>query len=399
MFSVQSWTAKVCLACLFVIAMMGYAPLRAQEAKMPVDVFKHQWSKNATILPAGLTDPQIIFFDTLVGYCFNPTRACRTTDGGIHWTKIEFPKDRKDCVIQLQPVSRDSIFLISYPCLEQRDACIFLSADHGLTWKEHFRESIDNVMLSVSWRAKMWSGRSGYMLWRDTTNFYERMRVTTDGARSFVTERDNDSLRLYTSLPADYNYYPYWSDPKHCVLELVPTKYGDTTQIVYTANAGHTWQRTSLPNVNDPTHYLFFSNPNSPLDIYALASTQTSPGGRDIFASHDGGATWSFIKHFRRKIHHVTVSGPQSLYVTFDQPERDEEHLMQTMDGGKTWQAVSNWRFNDYKLFAPFFLNEDYGWVTGETIDKEGRKHSRIFRYRPQIVIHPANPLATLPRQ
>src|SRR5439155_11446143 len=126
-----------------------------------------KWSPSGQL--PGLTNPQFVFADSMIGYYIGQDTGFVTRNGGVTWAMMTFPPNAipapsflfapdHNTVIAYQKARTDGIAVPG----------IIISADMGATWSVVMDKNIPRQVKAFT----MWTSNDGIRIWLDdiTTN-------------------------------------------------------------------------------------------------------------------------------------------------------------------------------------------------------------------------------------
>jgi photosystem II stability/assembly factor-like uncharacterized protein len=144
-------------------------------------------------------------------------------------------------------------------------------------------------------------------------------------------------------------------------------------QIVKTEDGGNSW----TVQLQDTSVYL---------RCIGFAGTQfgwagTVSGPRRLFATRDGGATWTTVANLPdkpTKVCGISVVDEQVIYASGTNDPSDDPAVLRTRDGGATWDLI-DMRAHASLLVDIHFQDRNRGWVVGgrDVIACPGRRATR----------------------
>ncbi len=144
-------------------------------------------------------------------------------------------------------------------------------------------------------------------------------------------------------------------------------------QIVKTQDGGNSW----TVQMQDPSVYL---------RCIGFAGTQlgwagTISGTKRLFATRDGGATWTMVDNLPAKptkVCGLSVVDEQTIFASGTNDPQDDPAVLRSRDGGATWDLI-DMTSHASLLVDIHFVDRNRGWVVGgrDAIGCPGRRATR----------------------
>jgi len=292
----------------------------------------------------------------------------RTTDGGAHWTDVSppTPKDRTKGGFTYYLLDIDHAWVTQAigPGFTSATALVIsATSDGGQTWSQATvpisGAATESAQLGFLDPSHGWLVTDTGHTTFDKTNTSlvsqpstRTVYTTADGGHSWkllMTAHEGDGSTLGTLALSCYmnglrfrslsDGWLTWDS--NCGIgssgppEVAPTK----AQVAVTHDGGATWQRVILPSSGSSTDYICTAHPPVftssrgvlPVDCGGLGG----PGYSGVYATSDGGGSWSFRKLpvFSQQLDFVDASNGWTFATT-------GAVLYRTTDGGVNWTAV-----------------------------------------------------------
>jgi LPXTG-motif cell wall-anchored protein len=267
----------------------------------------------------------------------------RTEDGGATWVPVQLPeKVELDSLAALKGGSRAWLSatkcnpdLIAPNGCTRGDEVLFVSDDSGGTWKE--------ISSQTPWGMKFASASTGWALGPSLLR-------TEDGGKSWRVVRD---IAVENKAFADLSVL---GEDTLVLVEIDPNT--SMQQIVKTTDAGVTWTDAGPPTIA-----------MSALTYFDQQHAIRNNLNQTLQSSDDGGLTWhlstipAFSTRFRLAVDFIDQANGWAAGTK----------LLRTGDGGMSWEAVSDLRFDSLD-----FVSSAEGWAA-HTVCLAGPCQSIVF--------------------
>jgi hypothetical protein len=242
-----------------------------------------------------LTEPRMIFADSLVGYYIGQDTGYVTTTGGLTWTAMTFPSNARPAPTFLSAPNANTIVSYQKRTFDSNGVVypgIIESTDQGSTWSTIAATPIPTNVHAFT----MWNATDGFRIWEDDISQQEFCAATHDGGKTFTDIRGDATLQKYiTQLPKNgVSIKSNWSDSLHGVIAVSSNNTAKALPILLTSDGGNTWSEHYMKYNGDSSislanAYLFGSK-----SVWVMPSSIQSKAlqGYFLYYSSDFGNTW-----------------------------------------------------------------------------------------------------------
>ena len=296
-------------------------------------------------------------FNRSIGWTYTATSLWRTTNGGLKWTTVSFPRPQSPEKVGVPPASLISVVFESavdgwlsvenskqFPTVVQQRS-VFRTSDGGRTWLEQPSSALAEKGTQYSQfylrRGLVgWEGGAEPVPVSSPTSSFPICKPWWDGRRVrpviFHTE-DSGATWVEQDLP----------DSRGCRVDELLFKNAQEGiavaehDVYYTEDGGTTWHKSDfLTCCTDSDWHLVFSMP--PASIFVMGATAwLSYEDGYMFKSLDGGKSWKQLAHPGQIWRRQAVPGDYgALFFTSDQHGfilGGDHAVHETIDGGVTW--------------------------------------------------------------
>lgn len=266
----------------------------------------------------------------------------RTVDGGGTWTQGAIPANGSIRAIHFINSLDGSLLALGEALMGSVEAFVYRSTDGGENWIEVAREDFhggdSGLPLSGS--------KSGITFLNATTGWitgghgivpnWLYLYVTRDAGRTWRQQK-LPPLPLMTARWYSWTYSPKFFTSRNGILPvfLSPEESGEPVIVFYvTHDGGATWTPT------EPVSVAKWSSAGW-LVPYSFADMDHGwvSDGDTLFATRDGGRRWTAIQPSQpfADVKQIEFVSPQVGFAV----SRISPYLQKTLDGGRTWKAVS----------------------------------------------------------
>lgn len=302
----------------------------------------------------------IRMLDTRNGWALTASSILKTTDGGRHWQDVTPANARLNQDARGQFLNKQDAWIAIGPTNQQEGPGITVlrTTDGGRSWQRslindplvsrvdvpHFL-NVQEGWLEIS--STPGAGSAGSDIWH-----------SNDGGRTWTRLSSNKSA---SGLNLGYVTGISFRDAQVGIAAGNLGAGGDNIipSIALMHNGGQSWQTTSLPHLlggyvnpeNTSQPPVFFGN------VVVLPVTITTQSGPvlDLYRSNDGGVIWFQTSAAPIQAEDTYVVDPSHAWATDTQSGK----LYSTSDGGNHWSLTSN---TAYHLNALSFTDTHNGW-------------------------------------
>ncbi|RPI94937.1 MAG: hypothetical protein EHM40_04795 [Chloroflexi bacterium] len=306
------------------------------------------------------------------GWSLGNNFVLRTADGGTHWHNVTAPNISAVINGFFQSPSKGWVLARGLESPDTSSIWLLRTTDGGYTWTTYRNLPFDNG--SIQFLDDM----NGFVMAGLPSGMHKhavQIYRTSDGGATWTLKYAVDPSQPVNTLPfGGVKYGIAFRDPSTGWVG----GYSPATGTVYlykTTDGGVTWapQSLALPAGYETADFsttapTFFGPNDAVLPVWLSTSA-----GRDlyIYATHDGGATWSRSANFARNGASVAFASWKDV---FGYDLSDVFHV--TNDAGATWRTVTpNVRFSElaYQFLGMDFVSPTAGWIL---IENESRTTS-----------------------
>lgn len=310
--------------------------------------------------------------DASNGWSLGNNFVFRTADGGTHWHNVTAPNVSAVMNGFFQSPSKGWVLARGLESPDQSSIWLLRTTDGGATWTTYRNLPFDNG--SIQFLDDM----NGFVMTGLPSGMHKhavQIYRTSDGGATWTLKYAVDPSQPVNTLPfGGVKYGMTFRDPSTGWVGGYSPESG-SVYLYKTTDGGVTWAKQPLPlpagsetadfTTNAPT---FFGPNDAVLPVWISTSA-----GRDlyIYATHDGGATWSRSTSFARNGASIDFASWKDV---FGYALSDVFHV--TNDAGATWRTVTpNVRFSElaYQFLGMDFISPTAGWIL---IENESRMTS-----------------------
>jgi photosystem II stability/assembly factor-like uncharacterized protein len=298
--------------------------------------------------------------DTKNGWALTASSILKTTDGGLHWNDVTPANAGLNPSARGQFMNTQDAWIAIGPANQQEGPGIAMlrTTDGGLSWQRSVINDPVGARVDVPHFLNVQQG------WLETSSTpgagsaKSDIWHSTDGGQTWTKLSSNKS---FSGLDLGYVTGISFRDAQIGIATGNLGAGGDNTvpSVALTQNGGQTWQTTSLPHLlggyvnpmNTSQPPVFFGN------VVVLPVTITGQSGPllVLYRSNDGGLSWFQSGEAHIQAANTYVVDPSHAWATDTQSGK----LYSTSDGGNHWFLTSN---TAYQLNALSFTDSQNGW-------------------------------------
>ncbi len=298
--------------------------------------------------------------DTKNGWALTASSILKTTDGGLHWNDVTPANAGLNPSARGQFMNTQDAWIAIGPANQQEGPgiAVLRTADGGMSWQ---RSVINDPVVSLVDVPHFINVQQGWLEMSSTPGAGSAgsdIWHSNDGGQTWTKLSSNKS---FSGLDLGYVTGISFRDAQMGIATGNLGAGGDNTvpSVALTHNGGQTWQTTSLPHLlggyvnpmNTSQPPVFFGN------VVILPVTITGQSGPllVLYRSNDGGLSWFQTGEANIQAANTYVVDPSHAWATDTQSGK----LYSTSDGGNHWFLTSN---TAYLLNALSFTDPQNGW-------------------------------------
>ncbi len=298
--------------------------------------------------------------DTKNGWALTASSILKTTDGGLHWNDVTPANAGLNPSARGQFMNTQDAWIAIGPANQQEGPgiAVLRTTDGGMSWQ---RSVINDPVVSLVDVPHFINVQQGWLEMSSTPGAGSAgsdIWHSNDGGQTWTKLSSNKS---FSGLDLGYVTGISFRDAQMGIATGNLGAGGDNTvpSVALTHNGGQTWQTTSLPHLlgryvnpmNTSQPPVFFGN------VVILPVTITGQSGPllVLYRSNDGGLSWFQTGEANIQATNTYVVDPSHAWATDTQSGK----LYSTSDGGNHWFLTSN---TAYQLNALSFTDPQNGW-------------------------------------
>lgn len=302
----------------------------------------------------------IRMLDTQNGWALTASSILKTTDGGLHWNDVTPANAGLNPSARGQFMNMQDAWIAIGPANQQEGPgiAVLRTTDGGMSWQ---RSVINDPVVSLVDVPHFLNVQQGWLEMSSTPGAGSAgsdIWHSNDGGQTWTKLSSNKS---FSGLDLGYVTGISFRDAQMGIATGNLGAGGDNTvpSLALTQNGGQTWQTKSLPHLlggyvnsmNTSQPPVFFGN------VVILPVTITGQSGPllVLYRSNDGGLSWFQTSAAHIQAENTYVVDPSHAWATDTQSGK----LYSTSDGGNHWSAASN---TAYHLNALSFTDPQNGW-------------------------------------
>jgi photosystem II stability/assembly factor-like uncharacterized protein len=302
----------------------------------------------------------IRMLDTKNGWALTASSILKTADGGLHWKDVTPANAGINQFAMGQFMSTQYAWIAIGPASQQEGAGILMlrTTDSGISWQ---RSMINDPLVSIVDVPHFLNTKQGWMEISSTPGAGSAgsdIWHSNDGGQTWTKLSSNKS---FSGLNLGYVTGISFKDEQLGIAAGNLGAGGDNTvpSIALTQNGGQSWQTKSLPHLlggyvnpqNDSQPPVFFGNVVFLPVIIAVQNDHLLV----LYRSNDSGLSWFQTSVVHIQAENTYVSDASHAWATDTQSGK----LYSTSDGGEHWSPTSN---TAYQLKALSFPDPQNGW-------------------------------------
>ena len=302
----------------------------------------------------------IRMLDTQNGWALTANSILKTTDGGLQWNDVTPANAGLNPFARGQFMNTHDAWIAIGPANQQEGPGIAMlrTTDGGLSWQRSVITDPVVSLVDVPHFINVQQGWLGMSSTPGAGSAKSDIWHSNDGGQTWTKLSSNKS---FSGLDLGYVTGISFRDAQMGIATGNRGAGGDNTvpSVALTQNGGQTWQTTSLPHLlggyvnpmNTSQPPVFFGN------VVILPVTITGQSGPllVLYRSNDRGLSWFQTSAAHIQAENTYVVDPSHAWATDTQSGK----LYSTSDGGNHWSAASN---TSYQLNALSFTDPQNGW-------------------------------------